>query len=224
MLPYEQIKDNEAVEGDTPTIQEVEEIAETSYQMFRDILLDVNEIMEKNPLYLKEEYGIDFSIIEDYYIDSEGYIRKTDSTYYIEIENEAIVEEFGIPVLELVIHSKATTWDINQPITVDFPAVEETVSFFSLMEDPDQSEALGDGLLGELFDSFAMPMPPAGKHIFMDLENEMFMLNGEPLEMQIDPYTKDGVIMLPLRQMVELAEGEVIWNAKPPSLLHTRRK
>ncbi len=216
-LPLEQLREAGTIpEEEMLSEEEMDEMAEVSYQMFRGILLDVAEITEQSPQMLREEYGLDFSATEVYYLDEDGYIRKTESAYHIRVEHEMLEEVLGTPVLDLEIQSESIVWDINEPIMVDFPAVEETVSFIGLMADPELADELGDGPLGELVELFSqmMPVPAAGSQLFMDVENGVFILNGEPLAMEVTPYMEGEVLMLPFRQMAELAGGQVSWDAE----------
>ncbi len=217
VLPLERMREEGALpEDEMPSPEEMQELAESSYQMFRIILLDIAEVMEQDPQVLRDEFGLDISVTEDYYLDGEGYIRKTESTYHIRAEHEMLAEVLGTPVLDLEIQSEAITWDINEPITVDFPSAEETVSFFALMADPALAEELGDGPLGELVQAISQmaPVPVDGAQLFINLEEEIIMLDGEPLEMEVEPYMEEGALMLPFRQMAALAGGEVSWDAE----------
>ncbi len=219
-LPLEQMREAGTIpEEEMLSEEEMDEMAEVSYQMFRDILLDVAEITEQSPQMLREEYGLDFSATEVYYLDEDGYIRKTESTHHIRVEHEMLEEVLGTPVLDLEIQSESIVWDINEPIMVDFPAAEETVSFIGLMADLELADELGDGPLSELAELFqtfpAMePMPIIDEtQLLIDLERDIFLLSGEPLEMDVEPYLEEGTLMVPFRQIAELAEGEVGWDA-----------
>ncbi len=215
-LPMEKMKEEGVIpEEEMPSPEEMEELAETSYQMMQELLLQIAEMME-DPQDLQEKYGLEVSITEDYYLDDDGYIRKTVSSYQIQAEHEELEQLLGTPQLDLEFHTESVVWDINQSIKVDFPTGEDTVSLYALMADSELAADLGDGPLNDLYQLFSemSPIPMDGKQLFIDLESGVFLLNGEPLEMMVEPYTEENEAMLPFLQMGELAGGEVSWDGE----------
>jgi len=218
LMPLERMEEEGLLpEEELPTPEQKEEIVEMTYGQFRSILLQVAEVAE-SPILQQREFGLELSGVEEYYLDEEGHIRKTVSSYRISAEHEAITDILGTPMLDVEIESQSITWDINQPLAVDFPAAGETVSMFALVADPELAAELGDGPLYSLYQFFSTimppPEPPVGPHLYVNVEEEQFMLDGEPVEMDVVPYLDEGVLMLPLRQLAELAGAEVSWDAE----------
>lgn len=215
-LPMERMKEEGLIpEEEMPSPEEIDEMVETAFQQFSDIMLEVADMVE-DPQELQDEYGLELTVIEDYYLDEDGYIRQTISSYRIQAEHEELVEILGTSRLDLEINAESVVWDINEEIIVDFPAPEEMISFYALMEDPEKGEELGEGPLYDLFQAFSQmtPLAPVGSQLIIDLEHEVFMFDGELIEMEEEPYMEDGVMMVPLRQMAEIAGGELKWRAE----------
>lgn len=216
--PLEQMMDAGALSTEElPSREEMEELVEAAYQQIQSVFSGAADYLHTvSPAALKKQFGLDLSAVEEYYLDAEGYIRKTKSTYQIKAEHEALQSFLGTAQLDLTISSEQVSWDINKPVTVVFPPVEEQVSFFALMGDPTLQEKMGEGplsqlinLLGTGLESLNGAVTPAS--LIVDLENNQILLNGEPLELTPAPYVEGKTIMVPFRSLAELAGGEVGW-------------
>ncbi len=201
-----------------PSEEEINEMAEEVYQEFTALLHQLAELAE-SPVMLQEQYGLELALVEDYYLDAEGFIRKTVSSFGISAEHESLKQVLGTSRLDVELHAESYAFDINEPVQVDFPPAEEMVSLYGIMADPELAEELGEGPLYSLtgFISSLMEVPGApamGKNLIINPEEEVYLLDGEPLDMETPPYYEDDVLMLPLRQLGELAGGEVSWDAE----------
>ncbi len=201
-------------EDELPTEEEKEEMLEMVLQGLNSMLLQVAEMAE-SPNVLQQQFGLDISATADYYLDEDGYIRKSAEKYSIRVEHEELAVILGTPVLDIDIETESIVWDINQPLEVAFPVPTEMVSFFALMENPDLAANLGDGPLYHMFQflyEIAPPLDEVGYPLILDLEQGLYTMNEEPVEMDVAPYLDEGVLMLPLRQMAELGGAEVSWD------------
>ena len=171
-------------EDELPTEEEKEEMLEMVLEVFNSMLLQVAEMAE-SPNVLQQQFGLDLSATADYYLDGDGYIRKTVEKYSIRVEHEELAAILGTPVLDVDIESESIVWDINQPQEVTFPAPGEMVSFMALMEDPDLAVNLGDGPLYHMFQLMAEMVPPIpvdeiGYPLILDLERDLYTMNEDP--------------------------------------------
>ena len=211
-----------------PTEEEIEEMTEMAYGEFQKVILQGVEYLEQvSPDSLYEEFGLEFDATEEYYLDGDGYIRKTRSVYHIKAEHEMLAELLGTPVLDITVKSEQMVWDINQPVEVNFPPEEKRVSFFALMSDPEQVMEMEDGPMKSLstliagFAAYAYMGPPeiteeeitVRQFLMIDLETGDIMKNGEPMEMDVEPYLENQTLMVPFRDLAELAGGTIMWLA-----------
>ncbi len=205
-----------------PTEAEIEEMLEMSHQEIQRILLESAEYLEDvSPAMLEEEFGLELSAVEEYYLDEDGYIRKTTGVYQIKGEHEMLEELLGASKLDLTIESDQKIWDIGQPVEVSFPPEEEQVSIFALMEDPELAQEMEEGPMKDLATMLAGLMaymapgePQVVERQFMiiNLETGEFVKDGEPLELEVEPYLEEGIIMVPFRDLAETAGGNIGWE------------
>lgn len=224
MGPIEKMMEEDMIpEEQQLSKEEMEQMAEDSFEQFSAILLQVAEAAE-SPTLLQEQYGLDLTGEAYYYLDDDGYIRKTVEEFRIKAEHEALEQLLGTSKLDLEFEAESYLWDINEPVDVDFPSSEETVSLYALMADPELAAELGDGPLHCLYEWFSVAVPPTPeppevrepvieeKHLLLDLAEENFLLDGEAITMEVLPYMEDDVLMVPLRQLGEIAGAEISWD------------
>ncbi|NLC12008.1 MAG: copper amine oxidase N-terminal domain-containing protein [Firmicutes bacterium] len=196
--------------------EEIEEFAEMAYQEFQKAILKAVKYLENNsPATLQQQFGLDFNAEETYYLDEEGFIRKTVSRYDIKAEHEILESILGTSLLDITIESEEITWDINEAVQVDFPSEDEQISFFALLEDPGLKEELGEGPLGLLVNFLTSAgRAPGGTSFIIDLEKQVYLLNGEAVELEPAPYMEGESLMVPFRALAEAAGGSVTWVAE----------
>lgn len=212
--PMKQMVDSGAFPPEElPSEEEMEELVEAAYQQMQSSLSEAVEYLHTvSPAVLKKQFGLDLSAEEEYYLDKEGFIRKTKSIYQIKAEHEMLEPLLGTPQLDLTINSEQILWDINKPVEAAFPPVDEQVSFFALMGDPALQEEIGDGPLSLLMNLLAAPgRDGAPASLILDLEKNLSLLNGQPIELAPAPYVEGETFMVPFRALAELAGGEIRW-------------
>lgn len=198
-----------------PSEEEIEELTEMSYRQMQSSLSQaVDYLHTVSPAVLKKQFGLDLSAEVEYNLDEEGFIRKTKSAYRIKAEHEALEPLLGTSQLDLTIRSKQLLWNINKPVEVDFPAVDEQVSFFALVGDPSLQEKMEGGPLSLFLNLLPVPgrdeAPTA--NLMIDLDKNLYLVNGKPTELAPAPYFEGKTLMVPFRALAELAGGEISWT------------
>ena len=216
--PLEQMMDAGTIPPEElPSKEEMEELVETVYQQIQNVFSEAVDYMHTvSPGVLKKQFGLDLAAEEEYYLDGEGYIRKTRSTYQIKAEHEALQTYLGTSQLDLTVSSEQVLWDINKPVAVAFPPTKEQVSLFAMMGDPALQEEMGEGPLFQLINLMGagpehLDSPAIPANLVLDLENNRYLLNGKPIELAPAPYMEGQSVMVPFRTLAELAGGEIHW-------------